>query len=146
MAEVLETFSSVLTNMPHKVLLYASLVGLLPQDKAQTFVTHILQKTLPEVFNQDCFSSRSIFRWFGYLVDLKVIGQEDANNFLLSVLNHKSSQKNFALHCIMVAVTTENFKANPALSEALKKEFEERGKKEVQRQKLFGHSKADSLT
>ena len=31
-AEVLETFSTVLLNMPHKVLLYASVVGLLRQN------------------------------------------------------------------------------------------------------------------
>ena len=82
--EVLETFSTVLTNMPHKVSLYASIVGLLRLNNhqiAEQLINHILQKTLPKIFNQKCFECRNIFRWLGYLVDLNVLAQDDASKF-----------------------------------------------------------------
>ena len=89
--EIMAVFESVLTNLSHKTMVYASLVGLLAAKQnqfAKELVDHILSSTLQKHFvhNQDAFASRNIFRFVGCLVDLNVISAANAKEFITSVL------------------------------------------------------------
>ena len=109
--EIMAVFESVLTNLSHKTMVYASLVGLLAAKQnqfAKELVDHILSSTLQKHFvhNQDAFASRNIFRFVGCLVDLNVISAANAKEFITSVLQ-SGVQDSLSSHCVLTLLTTQ---------------------------------------
>ena len=49
-----------------------------------------------------------------------MVAHEEACKFLEGVLGQKGAQRDFSLHCVLVALTTSKTKATSALSENLK--------------------------
>jgi hypothetical protein len=116
---LVQTLITVITNLPHKVLVYANFVAYLAQENAQ-FAEEIVQeivKNLSTCFinEQDAFKSKSIFRFMSYLVDLRVINSQSVCQLILSLLEEvqkssdsRSCSKDLTLHCILTFLTTES--------------------------------------
>ena len=77
---LMETLITVITNLPHKVLVYSNLVAILASENtqiAQEVVDEVV-KHLTKCFinDQNALASRSIFRFISHLVDLRVISSQ----------------------------------------------------------------------
>lgn len=55
----------------------------------------------------DGFKCRNLFRWLGYLVDLKVVQAQAATKFLLGLADQQVCG-DLIHHCILVVISTEN--------------------------------------
>lgn len=115
----IDTLITVITNLPHKVLVYANLVAFISIDNPN-FAQEIVQEVLKHlstcfINEQDCFKSRQIFRWLSYLVDLRVINSQRVCQFLMSILDEvdkgKRFSKDLAIHCVLTFLTTEGTSA-----------------------------------
>ena len=87
--EAITTLRQVIENMPHKGLIYASLLALMATtDSAKTegVFIKVAQSALNEslIEAQDGFKSRNIFRWLAYLINLKALS---ASAFCTSMIN-----------------------------------------------------------
>lgn len=117
---LIETLITVITNLPHKVLVYANFVAFLATENPQ-FAEEIVQeivKHLSKCFinDQNAFASRNIFRWLSYLVDLRVVSSESVCQLMLNILEEvqkdsKNFPKDLTLHCVLTFLTTESTSA-----------------------------------
>lgn len=86
-----QTLITVITNLPHKVLVYSNFIAMLAQDDAnyaQEIISIILKHLSIFFINeQDDLKSRSIFRWLANLVDVRVIDSKSVCQFLLGFLD-----------------------------------------------------------
>ena len=77
---LIQTLITVITNLPHKVLVYSNFVAILATENAQLAgeIVDEVVKHLSKCFvNEQCaLSSRSIFRFISHLVDLRVISSQ----------------------------------------------------------------------
>ena len=88
---LLQTLVKVIANLPHKVFIYAALIGLVSAENGQLgakLVAQVMETLIStNLFKeQDAFSGRSVFRWLGYLVYLGVVAPQAALNFLSHIL------------------------------------------------------------
>ena len=116
---LIETLITVITNLPHKVLVYSNFIAILPAENAQLaqeVVTEI-DKHLSKCFinDQNALGSRSIFRFISHLVDLRVISSQSICQLILSLLEELNTVKGFskelAVECVLTFLTTEGTSA-----------------------------------
>ena len=111
--ESVETLRSVIENMPHKTLIYSSLIALLATShapQAQSLFNQVITPCLTDslVSAQDGFKSRNVFRWLGYLTELKVLSSSALCKLCSELMqNSNVVQGDLAAHCVLVALTTE---------------------------------------
>lgn len=91
-AEVLQqTLVKVIQNLPHKVFIYAALLGLIACENPE-ICNQLVGQVLKDLIStslfkeQDAFSSRNAFRLLAYLVYLRAVSAEAALNLLCHIL------------------------------------------------------------
>jgi len=111
--DAISMFRQVIENMPHKVSIYASLIGLMVQHdstKVVALLEEIINKSFQEqlVEKRDGFKCRNLFRWFGFLIELRVIGALPACQFLIHLIDNDKHAQELVLHSVLTSLSTEN--------------------------------------
>lgn len=114
--ETYQVFGSVLANMPHKTLLYSTVIALLAMEKpevAEVILKSIVQTQLDQALaiQQDGFKSRNLFRFLGYLTEMRVVSAAALLSLLTNLCDSPLIQKDLAVHCALVAISSSEVTA-----------------------------------
>lgn len=88
---LMQTLVKVVQNLPHKVFIYAALMGLIACENPEIcakVVAGVMEKLVAQSLmrDQDAFASRNAFKWLAYLVFLGVVSPQAALSFLSQIL------------------------------------------------------------
>jgi hypothetical protein len=112
--EALGVLRDVIENMPHKSVIYACLIAMMAMEepeKTEIVFSRIMAGCLSESFaaKQDGFKSKNLFRWMGYLAELRVLSATTLVQFLNELpANSPGVQQDLVFHCILTSISTEN--------------------------------------
>lgn len=108
----------MIQNLPHKVFVYAALMGLVASENPEIcnkLVCQVLKDLISTSLfkEQDAFSSRNTFKWLAYLVYLRAVSPEAALGFLCHVLqeqknNENTFQRDVVLDCVFTFLLCED--------------------------------------
>ena len=83
---ILSVLTKVIQNLPHKVFIYAALLGLVTKDSPEVgrkIIGEVVQRILKEsLFEaQDALQVRNFARWLGYLLYLRAVSADAVLQF-----------------------------------------------------------------